>query len=556
MIPTALMVAYTSVALNRAALRISMEEANRTLDSVTAQQSLIVKQAEQTIRTIAESDEVRDSDMEALSHDLAAVLRRNSFYSTITAFSPEGQALASGQTIEPYSISDRDYFATLKKTGDVSIGAAARSRATGLMMIPVAYPVTDEQERLKLILTVGIRTTAIREAFMGFKMPDGMSLEMVDRDGVLLVRLPQKSADVQIGMSEEARLFTRAALEDSNILRRNIQLDLGDRPSFRIAVSIHEPRIAGYPSTRQLILIAAISLVASIALANFLYSRSIGKRIDDLIALAENMGGLHSASFQRDLKSRNELVILERTLKESRKVLSEHEAEMREAAKAIQASLKEKDALIKEIHHRVKNNFQVISSLLSLRAMDIEDDVVLRMLEESRNRIQSMSLIHEQLYQTGVFSRIDFGDYSRSLADQIALTYRDVSPDISLRIAAGHAPLSIDAAVPLGLIINEILSNCFKHAFPGKRSGSIEIRLEHAGPARARVVVADDGVGMPGGSAQRRAGGLGFDLINTLVEQLRASLAVGPARPEASSPGTRFEIEFALPPDENWTEAE
>ena len=142
------------------------------------------------------------------------------------------------------------------------------------------------------------------------------------------------------------------------------------------------------------------------------------------------------------------------------------------AAEQLKASLREKESLLKEIHHRVKNNLQVISSLLKLQAASIRDRSALEMFHESQNRIRSMALIHEKLYQSPDLSRVEFASYVRELLSLLLRSYA-ARPQIELDTAIENAALSIELAVPLGLILNELISNCLKYAFPGGRAGRI-----------------------------------------------------------------------------------
>ncbi|MFZ2054877.1 MAG: histidine kinase dimerization/phosphoacceptor domain -containing protein, partial [Candidatus Aminicenantales bacterium] len=143
----------------------------------------------------------------------------------------------------------------------------------------------------------------------------------------------------------------------------------------------------------------------------------------------------------------------------------------------IKASLKEKDVLLKEIHHRVKNNMQVISSLLNLQSRHIQDPAVLEMFKESQRRIRSMALIHERLYQSSDLSRIEFSQYLRNLATHLFHSYQIDSSRIQLRIEAEEIHLNINTAIPCGLIVNELISNALKHAFPEGRSGYLDLDL-------------------------------------------------------------------------------
>jgi PAS domain S-box-containing protein len=198
----------------------------------------------------------------------------------------------------------------------------------------------------------------------------------------------------------------------------------------------------------------------------------------------------------------------------------------RRAEEQIQKSLREKEVLLKEIHHRVKNNLQVTSSLLKLQSNSIRDPEAREMFVESQNRIRSMALVHEKLYQARDLSRVDFADYAESLA---ALLFRSFGIDperVRLRVDAEPVFLPVDTAVPCGLILNELLSNCLKHAFPYERSGEILVSVASLQPGMS-LVVRDDGVGLPAEVDLETSETLGLQLVRTLAQQLRARIALG-----------------------------
>lgn len=202
------------------------------------------------------------------------------------------------------------------------------------------------------------------------------------------------------------------------------------------------------------------------------------------------------------------------------------EEAMRAGAEQLKASLREKESLLKEIHHRVKNNLQVISSLLKLQAASIRDSSALEMFHESQNRIRSMALIHEKLYQSPDLSRVEFASYVRELLSLLLRSYA-ARPRIELNTTIEDAALSIELAVPLGLILNELISNCLKHAFPGGRAGRITVELRPLDATSLRLEVADDGVGFPAHVDFRTAETLGMQLVRTLTEQIGGRLELG-----------------------------
>jgi two-component system, sensor histidine kinase PdtaS len=208
------------------------------------------------------------------------------------------------------------------------------------------------------------------------------------------------------------------------------------------------------------------------------------------------------------------------------------------ADEAIRASLREKEVLLKEIHHRVKNNLQVVSSLLGLQSRTIEDSAVRKMFQESQNRVHSMALIHESLYQSRNLSEIDFPAYIHQLTDHLFRSYGVDSKRVQLAASIDELRLTIDTAVPCGLIVNELVSNCLKYAFPGGRSGKIQIEMREDDNHRIRLAVTDDGVGLPDGAGQAAAKSLGLKLVRTLADQLGATVEM------ASDGGARIALTF------------
>lgn len=209
------------------------------------------------------------------------------------------------------------------------------------------------------------------------------------------------------------------------------------------------------------------------------------------------------------------------------------------AEEQIRASLREKEALLKEIHHRVKNNLQVVSSLLGLQSRTVAEDSTRRMFQESQNRIHSMALLHESLYQSNNLSQIDFPEYIRQLAVHLFHSY-GVPPDrIHLRTDLDSLYLNLDAAVPCGLIINELISNSLKYAFPDGRQGEVRVELREQPDHMARLVVADNGVGLRSDVDWETARSLGLRLVRTLADQLGAKLEV------QSREGTKIQLTFS-----------
>ncbi|MGE5139856.1 MAG: sensor histidine kinase [Rudaea sp.] len=213
-------------------------------------------------------------------------------------------------------------------------------------------------------------------------------------------------------------------------------------------------------------------------------------------------------------------------------------AERKRAEAEVETSLKEKEIMLKEIHHRVKNNLQVVSSLLNLEAGRIKDKEMIQILKESQSRIRSMALIHEKLYRSKDLAHVDFDGYVRDLAAYLFRTYKSNVGPVDLIIDIHDAMLSIDRAIPCGLIINELISNALKYAFPEGRGGYIRVGLQRPSAAELLLQVSDNGVGFPEGVDFRNTESLGMQLVSTLTTQLGGTLDLDPAA------GTSFKVTF------------
>ncbi len=204
----------------------------------------------------------------------------------------------------------------------------------------------------------------------------------------------------------------------------------------------------------------------------------------------------------------------------------------------IKESLTEKEVLLKEIHHRVKNNMQIISSLLRLQSRDVTEKKYIDMFTDSQNRITSMSLIHEKLYQSKGLAKIDFDDYIRDLANGLFQSY-GANGNIKLIIDVRDVSLGIDSAIPCGLVVNELVTNSLKHAFPDGRRGEVLISLHPTDGNMIELIVSDNGVSIPEDIDIRKTESLGLHLVTILVEnQLHGEINLN------RSKGTEFLVKF------------
>lgn len=212
-------------------------------------------------------------------------------------------------------------------------------------------------------------------------------------------------------------------------------------------------------------------------------------------------------------------------------------SEQKKKTELINKSLKEKDTLLREVHHRVKNNLQIVSSLLNLQSAVVKDEQVSDILKESQNRIQSMSYIHESLYINNDFSAVNLRDYIQGLCSNLVQSYSLIGNNVDIVTVVDDISLELDQAIPCGLILNELLSNCFKHAYPNGEKGRLRIELREK-DGRMAILVEDDGKGIPEDWDVETAESLGIQLVYTLTEQLDGDIELSNER------GTKYLITF------------
>ncbi len=213
-------------------------------------------------------------------------------------------------------------------------------------------------------------------------------------------------------------------------------------------------------------------------------------------------------------------------------------SDRKQAEANLKISLKEKEILLKEIHHRVKNNLCVVASLLELQSNTVADPQLAKMFEESQNRLYSMALIHEKLYRSTNLAEINFGEYLEDLVTNLFHSYNISDNRIQLRVLAEPIALNLETATPCGLIANELVSNTLKHAFPDGANGTVSVECYQTGDREIHLFVKDNGIGFPQNLDFRKTNSMGFQVVCTLTEQLEGSIEL------SKQTGTAFHLKF------------
>ena len=210
----------------------------------------------------------------------------------------------------------------------------------------------------------------------------------------------------------------------------------------------------------------------------------------------------------------------------------------RNAEEKIKRTLQEKEVLLREVHHRVKNNLQVICSMLRLQERNFRDETLLQALRECRERVMAMAMLHDQLHRAKDFSNINLGEYIRNLAASLFSSYGVNSADVGLRMDVEDIPVAVDTAIPCGLIVNEIVSNSLRHAFPEGRKGRVSLGLHALPGGSVELTIGDDGRGFPECAHPANTRSLGLWLVDLLADQ------IGAAVERSNGAGARYRLVF------------
>lgn len=546
--------AYTGYRENQARTRESVMRfgelaANRTQLLIDSTRRLLI--ALSTTDVVAEAH----TDADQCGERLARLPLQFREYHGIAVADAGGHVIcASNPASTDFDIADRAWFQQVKSTNAAIVSPLVRSKLDGSPVVVVAVPLNHPGEPFTGTVATGIDVTWLAGLSADSDLPDQSSAFLVDSNGIAVTRSGKLAdlakagatdptagdvaslpdfATLRAAMTEKSAQFSAAGADG---LDRLYSLTNLQNTELFVVVGLPESGPIGWAKrdfARQLAAAAAMLLCALIGVA-------VG---GDLL-IARNIRALSATAqaLQRgDYAARPAVSGGSREVRQLADALTSMAEQVQRHEQDMQRSVQQKDAMLKEIHHRVKNNLQVVTSLMSIQANRLSDEASKKALAELQRRVRALGLLHRHLYEGDDLRYLDFGQFTVELCQMVKESSGPAARAVNITVDIPPIPITADRAVPLGLLITEALGNAFKHGFPGGRPGTIHISLSASAEGVATVSIVDNGIGPPPETDEQRDDpGTGMLLMNAFAQQLGSVLTIeGP-------PGTTIRFSFDL----------
>lgn len=464
---------------------------------------------------------------ESIFRELTRLAERFDYISAVWLVDADGNARASSRDfpLPPVSVADREHFQR-QRTEDVGpfVSTLLRSQIADETNIVLSRRIDDERGAFRGAALVVIDPTYFLSFYRAIRIVYPVTIDVFRSDLAVVIHFPEIAADQALAMRKWPDRQRNVALGEAGVIYR--------APSGRP----DGERLEAYQRVREFPLYVSVGIDRAAIVA-----RWRGETVQQAAFAAAALGavlllvGIALWRARREELARQEIETLAESLERR---VRERTAEVERSAEGLKTLLGEKDVLLREVHHRVKNNLQIISSLLSLYARRFDNPEVQRGFTDCLNQVRAMGLVHELLFRSANLAEIDFDEYLRVLADQL-VTFFGRGQQVRVMVEAAPLRFDLDRTIPLALIVTEAITNAFKHAFPGGRRGTISVRAAKSEDT-VRVTVADDGIGLPGGPEKFREGSLGMKLLHVLADQLDGRLEY------SGGPGTTVVLTLPL----------
>ncbi|RRR71816.1 MAG: HAMP domain-containing protein [Candidatus Viridilinea halotolerans] len=557
-----IIVAMTLVSMWLLQQRICQHQASNT-DALARYGDQFLADMEQLVRIAGTS--ALSSPASLHSSMLHQIVAASPGINALYLIDPAGTVRAEA-TLEPYllgfDLAHEPAFEQAVREARVSISTPFLSPTTGRVVATLAVPFFAKEE-IQWVLLGELSLEELQAALNNLPLSQDELVLIVDQRGTVLAH-PQEawvqerrnlSTHPLFDAGQQGGCAARIFYEGTG---RRLHIGSTSRMQVGWLVIIEQPLFTAMRPIFWMLAAASAALALSSLLTALLQRWGLQQISTPIARLAASANALASGRSQRipnhTPHQLEELASLEASfghmaeelqtticaLEQRISEVQATEDHLMNAVDQLHRSLAEKETLLKEIHHRVKNNLQVVISLLRLQARTLTDERAVLVLHESQQRIMTMALVHELLYREGDLAKINAASYLRELVEQLVRVYAPDKRRIAIEVNVSQPSLNLDQAVPCGLIVNELLSNSFKYAFPDGASGTIGVTLAACADGQCRLTVCDTGIGLEAGGPPSGSNALGMRLVQNLTRQLRGTLRV------TGDAGTRVVVEFPL----------
>lgn len=541
-LPTVVFSVYSAISFQQTVLEEQETFLANLCDGYVNEQRLIVRTAEHMLLAISQTRSVQNRDYSFLNKYLRDLMVLYPDYAVLLCVNGNGIVVASGIGRTGYSLDDRPYLAHARHTKMFTMGQYIISRSTGVPAITFTLPARDRSgEWVYLVATYSLEKYT-RELSVG-RLGKDIILEISDDNGTCIFS-SAKDPEVKIGdaMPEEmSRWMETSTLTGPRILEFGGQGWLASASRYSrngnsVRVSVRVPYKAVYAAALVPV-VRIFLLMGGACLSAFLVSLWLARRL--FVVRIERLTDYTEALARGDMSVRSGINTAHDEITVLMEAFNSMAASLEERSLSNQRTLREREALLQELQKRVSDNLQLLSSMINLQIGHSADEDVRLSLMTTHSRVMALALVYETIYLYSDIQQVQMHRYCRGLADYLVNLYADVGTFIACSIGGTDIALPLDKALPLALVLNELVSNSILHAFAGKSSGKITISFEQETPVQALMIIQDDGSGIEGDVLRRDT--LGYEMIEALVEQVRGSLAV-----ESDAEGTRISVRFSV----------